>query len=394
LSDWIYEGERLSRHWQGGLSWITRGRALLNPFTLLDYKGLWRWTEGSPAELFQRELAAWLHQGLYILVTQRVEEQLLSSQEGQPAQPQARSEELSTLSDEASALWNLMTFKFTGPLWLYLGLSGLAAIEGHGWIGVALSLAAAGLLWGSIRRASALSVWREAFKRLATHRRATLPSEGPVTDEVSGMIGRLSDRFVDELSARKEPCQGLLSFTQQSWEGLSYAYRRELPDLSEPNPILLRLNVTLPDTIATLYWLCDDLKHFSESTAGSLLKGLSSYLGDRFEGGGFEATLISAAQSWSLEGESEQISAHEQEGAGDELMESALTQATQRGDLWLKEKVYEANFLVSAVATPLLNNAVESVQRWVASELSTRLNAMYRGEVPTLPLQGSVSAEA
>lgn len=403
LTDWIYEGERLTRHWGVGLKWISRGRALINPLTLLDHQGLWRWSKGSPAELFQRELAAWLHRGLYVLVSQKVTAHLMSEE----AEGSSRSEELAQrasarLSDEASKLWSLMAFKFTVPFWLYFGLSAIAAVEGHGLLGLGISAMVGLLWWRSARRASALEAWRAAFRRLSTHKRAPLPSEGRVADEVRGVLMRLTEEFEGTLRAQQAPCEGLMTFTHQGWSELSRAYRRPLPELSDPNPVLDHLNITLPDLIATLYWLCDDLKRFSDSTAGSLLKTLTEHLGGKLTQG-FEPMLLEVVRRWSLEDESSQISSHDLELERDPERDTtcdaeevdALTRGARSGDLWVQQNIYEAGFLIRTVGVPLLNSAAEGLQRWVKEELSTRLTALYRGEVPAPSASATLkSAEA
>jgi|GEM_PF-2125407 len=383
LTDWIYEGERLTGHWGAGLKWITRGRALLNPLTLLDHKGLWGWSQGSPAELFQRELAAWLHRGLYVLVSQKVSAYLITQEHVTSQATSAEGSVSCGLSDEASRLWSLIAFKFTVPFWLYLGLSSIAAIEGHGLFGVALSALTGALFWRSARRASALKSWREAFARLATHRRAPRASEGQVPDAVRGALARLSDEYSVALNDQEAPCVSLVDFAQQGWSELSKAYRRPLPELSEPNPALDHLNVTLPDLIATLYWLCDDLKRFSDSAAGGLLSALSEHLGGRVSQG-FEPMLLEAVQRWSLDGDSQQIASHiveRDEGVQGE-QSNALVHHAQRADLWIGEHIYGANFIVRALGTKLLHAALEGVQGWIAVELSTRLTPLYRGDVP------------
>lgn len=387
LTDWIYEGDRLSRHWGRGLQWITRGRALLNPLTLLDYKGLWRWSKGSPADLFQLELAAWLHRGLYVLVFQKMRAHLI--EEDPTFSPMASEESASVnhqkMSDEASSLWELIAFKLTVPFWLYLVLSSAALIVHDGWIGAVISVLAAGVLGYSVKRVTALSAWREAFARLATHKRTTLPQEGRIADEVRGMLVRLNNLFTQELRSKQTPCMSLIHVTQQGWSELSQAYRRELPDLKEANPVLNHINVTLPDLIATLYWLCDDLKRFSDSKAGNLLKGLSEYFGDQLSGG-FEPMVLDAIQQWSLEGDHEQISSHETEDEGHELQNiDALTQRAQQADQWITNNVYEAGFLIKTVAVPILHSTAEGVQGWIQHELLTRLTPLYRGDVPPPP---------
>ena len=398
LADWLYEGERLSARWSAGLTWVGVGRAILNPFTLLDYKGLWRWSKGKPATLFQRELSAWLHQALYVLVSARVSTYLLDHPELQAEGSEALSDQGVSEApvDQAepkerrpARLWRLLSFKFTVPLWLYLGLSAVAVIEAYGVLGAGFSVVALGLLWWSIGRATSLEAWREAFERLAGCERVSVGVDDPRGDQARGALARLNERFESRLEVG-EPCQGLLELTEQGWLETSEAYARPLRELSDPHPALKHLNATLPDLVATLYWLCRDFSSFREGTAGALLMTFAQRYGDLDER--LERALLEALSAWSegaTEGEESALSpelADEQSQealvtAAEASEEGALSRYAVKGDVWVKENVYSGGLLMK-LAEVAFKAAARSTQEWLSKELTHRLNALYRGDVP------------
>ncbi|MEE2645045.1 MAG: hypothetical protein VYD19_08940 [Myxococcota bacterium] len=376
LADWIAEGQRVHESWQRGSKRINIGRALLNPFTLVDTKGLWSWSSGQPAQLFERELSAWLHHGVYLLITRRVEEELSRAEgEGadekgasQPSAPRVVTDQR-LQREEAPLLWSILWRKLKVPFWLYWLLGGAALTSAHGLTGLVLTLCAGGVLWVTLRHVTGLGAWRALFSKLAQRQRA--PRADLLRETSIALIRAEEERAAE---AETGPLLTLLELTQRSSVGIASLYRRE--EHKEPPEALL--NATIVDALWTLELICDDLYQWRQRGGlfAKLLK-LFEQLGQR--DGTLEGKLLEAARLWAS---AEELQAGE-EGAEEveAASKNALYQGAMDADEWITVRLESMNRLLQAPSRLLLEQAISAVQSWLMEEIEGRLIPLYAGEV-------------
>ncbi len=192
LADWEAEVRRVEREWEQSLSRVDLGRALVNPLTLVD-----KVPHLHPKTLLERELAAWLHAGLYALITRRLlalnapaagasAEQGLAADAQRGAPPQA-------------LLLSLFKTKLSAPTWLYIALLSAAAVEGYGPLGALAALAASGATWWALRETFSLSRLRASCERLSAFESPAPDADDQRAAEAAALIGELLKRSKEEL---------------------------------------------------------------------------------------------------------------------------------------------------------------------------------------------------
>jgi hypothetical protein len=376
LADWFYEGERLTEIWTQGLSSIERGRALINPLTLIDNKKLWSWSKGSPQHLFEHELSAWLHHGLYLLVIRRITELQDEKSGDQRDLSQPSSTSTNNVQREVPKLWQMMTRKITVPFWLYWSLGSVAVSINHGLVGVVLSVSAGGLLWVSLDRATSIKRWRERFTALGSLHRPHRVGD----HELNTQVHRLVQEQVETLKVAIDdrPVASLLQFAQETSSGIAMIYRRP----EHPEPPLALLNATIVDALYTLELICDDLIKWRNS--GGIIQtiiGLLSKFG--VDDQQIEQMLLDTARDWAngaKEGAKEGV---EEGEITTSLIDDSpsLFERAELADTWLNREVAELNFVFRAAAILALSQVKSRVQDWVSDELTSRIIPLYQGAV-------------
>lgn len=380
LADWLFEGERLAEIWRRGLGWIDRGRALINPLTLLDNKSLWGWSRGKPGPLFERELSAWLHYGLYLLVVQRLQERQSAREStgGEGAERRSRVHRESEEANDAPAppLWGLLTRKMTVPFWLYWVLGSVAVTANHPLIGGVLAAVSGVLLWLSLGYTTSLRRWRQSFSELGALRRASRSSNHELNHEVSSILREQTQRL--HLDSESRPLSSLLRFAKETSFEVGMTYRRP----EHPDPPIALLNATIVDALVTAELICDDLIQWRESS-GTLSKviWLLSKFGvsdDRVE-----EILLESARSWAQGSEIQESSAESSDLArgAEESSDISLTERAERADTWLMGEVAELNFLLRKPAELALSKLTDVLNDWLSEELTQRLIPLYQGAV-------------
>ena len=382
LADWFYEGERLTEIWTRGLRHIDRGRAMINPLTLIDNKRLWSWSKGSPQHLFEHELSAWLHHGLYLLVIRRISEvqnQTLSH----PSFPiQYHAKAGTTETTEIPKLWQMMTRKITVPFWLYWGLCTAAISINHHLIGVILSVISGGLLWVSLNQATSIKRWRHRFTLLGGLQRPHRISDEELTHKVHQLVDRQSEQLkagIDEY-----PLVSLLQFSQETSIGIATIYRRP----EHPEAPLALLNATIVDALYTLELICDDLILWRNS--GGIIPKLVGFLSKLgIEDQQVEKMLLDVARDWADHAEKEgselKLQHKDAKESDDEPQNLAVTpslfERAEKADAWLNREVDELNFVFKAAAILALSQVKNRLQDWISDELTARILPLYQGAV-------------
>ena len=384
LADWFYEGERLSEIWSYGLKSIDRGRALINPLTLIDNKKLWGWSKGSPQALFTHELSAWLHHGLYLLVIRRIAEQhegRSGGRERDAANSASPSYTASSMPTPAAVprLWQMMTRKITVPLWLYWGLCSIAVSINHGMIGIVLSVVSGGLLWVSLDRAVSIKRWRKSFTLLGGVRRADRAGDQALNEQVQALVHTQTASLKEGLEDK--PVVSLLRFAQETSTGIAMIYRRP----EHPAPPLALLNATIVDALYTLELICDDLIKWRHG-GGIIPKllGLLSKIG--LDDHQVEQLLLDTARGWAAH--SEEGNDHDEASQPNAEKVTPLHDAdptlferAERADAWLTREVANLNFVLKAAALLALSQVKSRVQDWISDELTARIVPLYQGAV-------------
>ena len=390
LADWLFEGERLTARWRRGLRSVNLGRALINPLTLIDHDFFWRWSKGRPDELFERELTAWLHRGLYLLVARRILEGERAA-EAPPASPPPASPPPTSpspasagVSVSATQLWALLFNKLAVPLWLYWGLSGVALTITHGLTGAALTVFAGGLLWYTLRRSSELTRWRALCGALGAHRRA--PRDAALRSDALTLIEEARARA--EAGAEEAPVKALLELARDGSRDIATRYRR----VEQRDPPEALLNATIVDAFASLEHLCRDLLRWQErGGALPMLLKLLEQLGQREQR--LEQQLLEAARSWARSAPEEA-----DPGANPEANPEAnpvareaqsLEEKAAAADQWLTEKVSGLNVILRIPTQLLLRQISGATRGWIVRELEERLLPLYEGRVDAPSASGS-----
>lgn len=377
LADWIFEGERLSEIWGSGLRWIDRGRALVNPFTLLDNKRLWGWAKGKPGPLFQRELSAWLHHGLYLLVVRRLHERSQARSDPQSASRSKRLEAPLEVSADAPPLWRLLTRKLTVPFWLYWALGSLAVTLNHPIIGGALTVLSGALLWVSLDHATSIRRWRESLGALGASRRASRADDAALNEAVTDILKARVQTLREGVTSR--PCSSMLTFAQEAGLEVAMVYRRD----EHPRPPLALLNATIVDALFTAELICDDLVKWraSDGILSKIIWVLSKFgvSDQRVEG-----LLLESARSWAQGASDDEphddISTSEETTHG-EAAQLSVAERAERADLWLEREVAGLNFLLRKPAELAIAKIVPLVSDWLCEELIERVIPLYQGAV-------------
>ena len=353
LSDWLFEGERLTSIWGVGLKRITFGRALINPLTLLDHKGIWRWSKGQPAVVFQRELTAWLHHGLYLLVANQLAEQAHLKTKSSSSSKQ-KAEQKGT-----PHLWQMMSRKVLVPIWLYWILCSTAISFTHGWKGVTVGGVIGIVLWLTARRATLISRWRTELSSLGTIKRPHRLSEDNLTQTALNQVDQAAKRFQDQ--AASAPLSSALKFLHEGGMNIALTYRREdTPDLPEA-----LLNATVVDALHTMDLTLTDLIVWYQD--GGLIPTVVKLLTlFNFQGDHFDQKLISAAQAWA--------NGEEEEG-------KSIEERARQGDLWLTTQIAGMNFIGRSAAQFALDQVNTILITWMRNELVKRTLPLYQGAV-------------
>ena len=368
FAEWEAEVSRLEEIWSQNLSRIDVGRALLNPLTLVDQV-----PHLHPKTLAARELSAWLHAGVYALVTSRLLGYVTPTA---PAPAPAPAPTPSAEAPPATApthapegrfpLLGLFKTKLSAPVWLYVGLLSAAAVQGHGLIGAGGALLAGGATWWALRETFSLSRLRGALERLCALERPATIADDPREAQVKGLIEGLRKEAEGDLS--KRPCGALLRVVTEGALRGSEVYRRH-PEDAAP---LRHLNFTLPDALATAHWVCDDLLKWQEQ-GGLLQKMLSLLESIGVANINVDQLLIKELREWAA-GE-----ARAGEAQGHTVFERAVA-----FDAWYAQKLGDLFVWVRVPAEMAINHLTTSTLTWLSGELERRLNDLYLARVPAL----------
>ena len=278
LADWIYEVERLSDIWGEGLGQVELGRHFVNPFTVIDRKMFWQWSNAKPGDLLNDELSAWLHRGVYLIVLRRWHD-IAKSDDTLDAQRIASSksetqQHLKLIAQQPTpTLWSLMTRKFTVPFWLYYILSSAAVSLNHGLVGVGFSLIVGALLYQSFSQVSSIGRWRSELANLGQIKRVKPEDLSDKQEQCLSHLSGLGDEFEKEFS--KQPSQAALKLISQGFIAVAHEHRRSEHQIA---PLSLS-NATLSDAALSVQLVCDDFIQWRNE--GSLLSMVISFASSR-----------------------------------------------------------------------------------------------------------------
>ena len=368
LADWIHEVDRLGSLWGSGLDEVDKGRAFVNPFTLLDHKSLWRWSSAQPGELLERELSAWLHRGVYSLVTRRVVERF--------SQKQALLESSATTTsyDNQSGsplLWRLLTRKITVPMGLYFILSAVAMMTSHGLNGLLLSVCLGVIIVHCVKRVLSLSRWRDCFDMLARQQRVHDEEHHHKQLNSLAHITMAEESFDKNFDAA--PAISTLTFIQETSCLIAFEHRR--PEHHQAP--LAFCNVYLTDVALTAQFICEDVISWREegglfSTVLSAVSKLGISLGN------VDEKLMQGIIAWTA--------VTEEEGAaplvGDEKSDTGLLKGKAlSADRWIADKRSGLGFLGSTAFSLASTYLQSSLKEKCREELRARVLALYQGKV-------------
>ncbi len=161
----------------------------------------------------------------------------------------------------------------------------------------------------------------------------------------------------------------LLDLLTEGALGGAAVYRRS-PDDAAP---LRYLNATLPDALATAYWVCDDVLVWrAQSGALQTLMGLLSAfgVGDM----NLDERVSRELERWAL-GAPDAQGSSAAEGA------QPLSARAAQLDAWYQGKLGALSFWVRAPVEMGVNALATSVLEWLGEELERRLNDLYLARV-------------
>lgn len=373
LADWVYEIDRLGEIWSSGLDEIDRGRAFVNPLTLLDHQSLWKWSSAQPKDLLNRELSAWLHLGVYCLVTRRVIDHFGVHVDG-TGSTSSTDEHRTELLDESRSytplLWLVLTRKLTVPMGLYFILSSVALTLEHGLFGSIFCLAIGGVIVHNVQRSLSLDRWRAALDLLSKDKREQRVDLSQVKEACLVKLKEAEDLFNKEFDSH--PAMSTLKFLGNTAELIAYEHRR--PEHHQA-PLAL-CNVYVCDVALTAQLICDDLIDWrSEGGLFSMIITAISKLGISI--GNVDDKLMASLNEWAKVSET----ADEDRRLVTAETPTFIVQKAQAADVWIKEKRAGLGFFSSAGFTMASSYAQDAIRDKCSAELSSRVLALYQGEV-------------
>lgn len=362
LADWMYEGERLGKLWQTGINQVEGGRGFVNPFTLLDQKMFWRWSSAQPNELFTAELSAWLHGGVYSLVTRRW---IASKSDQQDPSTSPIQEQYST--SEAPPLWLLMTRKLTVPLWFYLVLSTAAISLSHGIYGAIIGALVGVFVFASLRKTFSIQRWRDHLTALGTGVSRRSPQLDQQLEESIAHIDAALAVFEREFD--NQPAVATLTLLSETSYKIAYTHRRA----EHTEAPLALCNVKPSDVALSAKLICDDLIAWrSEGGLLSMIVGAASKLGSSLTN--LDERLMQSLIDW-VEGAD----------GGDERTDPprSLNDRARAADRWIIESRENMGFMKAAAFQLAISYAESSLKKSLSEELKERLVPLYQGEIST-----------
>ena len=370
LAGWEAEVRRVEREWEQSLSRVDLGRALVNPLTLVD-----KVPHLHPKTLLERELAAWLHAGLYALITRRL---LALGRTPAPTAPAPNAHAPDADHDARAPeparppqalLLGLFKTKLSAPTWLYMTLLSAAAVESYGALGALAALAAGGATWWALRETFSLSRLRAACERLSAFQAPAPAADDPRAAEAAALVRARLARSKEELSAR--PCGALLSVVTEGALSGAEVYRRR-PEDAAP---LRYLNATLPDALATAYWVCDDVLVWREKSGAlqTLVGLLSAFgVGDM----NLDELIRRELHRWAGS-----APATQDPSAPSDEPSQPLSARAARLDDWYQGKLKDLSVWVRMPIEMGVNALTSSILEWLGEEVERRLNELYLARV-------------
>ncbi len=390
LSDWAYEVERLSEIWGQGLTQVEIGRHLVNPFTIIDRKMFWQWSNTKPGDLLNDELSAWLHQGVYLIVLRRWSDlsqashsQASHSQASQTTEEEQTSNQLGNADEQLAKLakqqtpdlWTLMARKFTVPFWLYWLLSSVAVSLNHGLFGIVFSGAMGAILYLSLSKVTSIQNWRSELANLGSVKRNKIADLEMKKQNSLANLATLEDEFEAEFS--KQPSQALLKLMSQGFIQIAQEHRRP----EHPDAPLSLSNATLSDVTLSVQLLCDDFIDWrNEGSILSMVVSFASKLGLNLSN--VDEKLLKGIQDWAYSEEqpvSDQSTSDQStsDQATQESESFSLQAQSQRIDAWVTPYIDDAGFLLKMG----LSAIQLSLKTRISKELKERIIPLYQGTV-------------
>lgn len=373
LADWIYEGERLNDIWSNGLHDIERGRAFINPYTLLDHKVFWKWSSAQPQNLFEEELATWLHRGVYLIASRRWQN---IGKETQKKESTYTNQEMDEKLSDTPLLWRILSRKVAVPFWLYWFLCNVAVILNFGYqVGLVISLFTGGVLYWSLKRVFHISEWRKEFTQLSLESRIRREDFEELHTQSLELLEEARREF--SLSFQNTPFSSSLRLFQQTAFDIGYLHRRAEHHLA---PLAL-CNVTIPDVMLTGYLLCDDFSKWrQEGGIFSLILTIADSLGSGV--GNIDEKLLARIRQWSNETQ-HHLDLNPSEDKDDVLTEGELSWKDHARiyDQWLSDKVDQLGFLGSMAIKGSLGLLQNQIKDKIVIEIEKRLIPLYQGNV-------------
>ena len=372
LADWIYEVERLSDIWGEGLGQVELGRHFVNPFTVIDRKMFWQWSNAKPGDLLNDELSAWLHRGVYLIVLRRwhdiaksdgtLDAQRIASSKSETQQ------HLKLIAQQPTpTLWSLMTRKFTVPFWLYYILSSAAVSLNHGLVGVGFSLIVGALLYQSFSQVSSIGRWRSELANLGQIKRAKPEDLSDKQEQCLSHLSGLGDEFEKEFS--KQPSQAALKLISQGFIAVAHEHRRSEHQIA---PLSLS-NATLSDAALSVQLVCDDFIQWrNEGSLLSMVISFASKLGLNLSN--MDDKLLEGIKDWAYTDDDP----HNLDTSSDtDESNFSLDAQSKRVDAWLSPHIDEAGFLLKMG----LSAIQITIKDRITNELKTRIIPLYQGSV-------------
>ena len=373
LADWIYEIERLSDIWGEGLGQVELGRHFVNPFTIIDRKMFWQWSNAKPGDLLNDELSAWLHRGVYLIVLRRWYDLTESKSQSEAAQIVASvntsQQQIEIIKPQLTpTLWSLMARKFTVPFWLYYILSAMAVSLNHGIYGMGFSLIVGALLYQSFSRVVSIGRWRSELANLGQIKRVQQKGLSDKYEQCLSHLNELSDEFDKGFS--KQPSQALLKLMSQGFIAIAHEHRR----LEHQSAPLSLSNATLSDAALSVQLVCDDFIQWrNEGSLLSMVISFASKLGLNLSN--MDERLLQGIKDWAY-AENEVAADHRKYPAKNESNFS-LDAQSKRIDAWLTPYIDEAGFLLKMGLSAIQLTTKDRI----TNELKTRILPLYQGTV-------------